>query len=513
MRKDIQQDRLTSHKARELFDQVLGRHIERLIGTRHGVEALPLNLPTISWLVLLAEREREIESFPSATCERYTHETLLKGLAEIGLDLDEDLEAALQDIIQKGYIDIDGDGRFFAKKPTVSMAQLLDRAFPRMPGMNLIAYFVQTINEVQSERKDLDYAISQFDQTLQMHGFSLLIQKTHPKPDKAPKPSVKRITKLRKTEKPPISRSKPKILSSNGNLGQIEVRELSLWQDEAPGASQDMDDAIEAQESKIPEEEKEEQQAIDEKPVEFTPSSETEGSLVEPVESSESLSDISSEPSLETMSLKGETVLPNTSLADTLSIWEEPLSFQKPEEQVTDLSLNPEIEETDIKSIESNEALLTRIAPFETETIPEEHALERDDDIIEKRIVAFEQDLAMQCPICRKADIKTEQTSTGKVYYKCPNKDCNFISWGRPHHLVCPQCNNPFLVETPDRDGKAILKCPRATCHYWQRPPGEIQEEPQGKAVSQAQEQAEPALISKKPRRRVVRRRVARRKR
>ena len=86
------------------------------------------------------------------------------------LDPREDLDLAVQHMIEKGYIEVDEDGRFSANKPSISMSQLLDRIFPRMPGMNLILYFIQTIDEVKSGRKDPKSAISQFDQTLRMHG-------------------------------------------------------------------------------------------------------------------------------------------------------------------------------------------------------------------------------------------------------------------------------------------------------------------------------------------------------
>lgn len=140
MEKDTQQNRPGTHKVRKLFDQTLGQHIERLIGTRYGIRALPIILATISCLILLTERETEIESFHFTPSERYTQEILLDELAEIGLDLNEELNMAVQDKIQKGYIDVDNDGRFSARKPTISMVQLLDDAFPKMPGMNLIAY-------------------------------------------------------------------------------------------------------------------------------------------------------------------------------------------------------------------------------------------------------------------------------------------------------------------------------------------------------------------------------------
>lgn len=453
MEKDNQKDKLAAHKVMKLFDQTLSQHIERLIGTRYGVGSLPMNLATISYLIFLTERESEIENFPSSSSERYTHETLLNELAKTGLDPDEDLKMALQDMIQKGYIDVDDDGRFSAKKPTISMAQLLDRAFPKMPGMNLIAYLVQTMEEVQSGRKDMDSAISQFDQMLQMQGVSLLKQEAQPKPKKMPRPHVERKIKLGKIEKSQISRSGSKIISSSDKTEDVEIIELSAWQDESTEPSPEMDEAIEVQESDIPQEENKEEQS----------------------------------PTLKTVV------------------------------EETDLSKKLDMEDVETKSVETDEALQqeeTKYEPgYEPKIVPKEHSLEKADDIIKKQIAAFEEDLAIQCPMCKNGKIQTEETGTGKIYYQCSNKDCYFISWGKPYHLVCPQCRNPFLVEISDRDGKAILKCPRATCRYWQKLPGEITEEPQEKAVLEPQEPAKSTVISQKPRRRVVRRRVVRRKR
>ena len=104
-------------------------------------------------------------------------------------------------------------------------------------------------------------------------------------------------------------------------------------------------------------------------------------------------------------------------------------------------------------------------------------------------------------------------TEMGKIYYKCSNGDCDFISWGKPYHFACPQCNNPFLVEKSKGMGKTILKCPRATCHYWQRHPSEAEGQPTETAGQVSQKTTNPAKTTRKPRRKVVRRRVVRKKR
>jgi hypothetical protein len=114
----------------------------------------------------------------------------------------------------------------------------------------------------------------------------------------------------------------------------------------------------------------------------------------------------------------------------------------------------------------ASEDLRKHKAPIEASETIHPH-LETSDDIVEEEISKFETDLSRQCPICKSAYIVSELTAKGKEYYKCPNKFCNFISWGKPFHNECPRCHNPFLIEA-QKHGTKVLKCPRATCNYWQ---------------------------------------------
>jgi len=488
----MKQNDLTAREIRNLFDQTLRKRIEGLVGTSVGSGTLLLNCATISCLILLTERENEIENFGLDPSERYTQETFLDELAEMGLESDAELKKALQEMTQKGYTRVDADGRFSPEKPTISMAYFLDRIFPGMPGMNLIAYFIQTMDEVQSGRKDLEFAISQFDQTLRMKGVSLKKEKTRPGPDKTLKPPVKRVTPLKKIRLPRISHSESKILSSSGHSGQKEIKdvhfgELLSGQDESPESCPEICEENKAK--KLDMEADEKREAPGEQ-------NETEGVCAEPEISSGTLQEILSEPGAERVDLAGE----------------EDLVFSEYEEQEEGLSKHSETDSEQIKSVRPEETLPPSEKEYGTKSIPEEHGPANADNIIEKRIAAFEEDLAMQCPICKSAKVQANETAMGKVYYKCSNKNCNFVSWGKPYHLVCPQCNNPFLVETGDRDGKKIIKCPRATCRYRQKSPLEIADEQSEKAGSSSKEPAKKPVISRKPRKRVVRRRVVRRK-
>jgi ssDNA-binding Zn-finger/Zn-ribbon topoisomerase 1 len=136
-----------------------------------------------------------------------------------------------------------------------------------------------------------------------------------------------------------------------------------------------------------------------------------------------------------------------------------------------------------------------------------------NDDDIEKRITAFEEDLALECPICRQSKVQVKNTATGKPYYKCSNKECSFISWGKPHHILCPNCNNPFLIEISNKSGTTSLKCPRATCRYFAKLHPDMPENRKERMDSAGQDTNTPVSTSQKPRRRVVRRRVVRKKR
>lgn len=505
----MKQNHLTAREIRNQFDQTLRQNIERLIGSSVAIGVLLLNCTTISCLILLTERENEIESFGLDPSERYTQETFLDELAEMGLESDADLKKALQEMTQKGYTRVDTDGRFSPEKPTIRVAHLLDRIFPGMPGMNLVAYFIQTMDEVQSGRKDLEFAISQFDQTLQMKGVSLKKEKPGQESHKALKSPVKRKAILKRIELSQISHSESNILSSSDHSGQREIKEVHFGE-----VLSGQDEPLESY-PEIREENK--AQKPDMKGVEKREApgeqNETDGAYAEPEISSGTPQKTLSEPGSESLDLISEEASIDITLEDTSSVCEEGLRFSEDEGQEEDLLKYSETESEQIKSVRPEKTLPPSEKKYGTKSVSEEHGPDTADDIIQKRIAAFEEDLAMQCPICKSGKIQATETAMGKVYYKCSNKNCNLVSWGKPYHLVCPQCNNPFLIEAVDRDGKKIIKCPRATCRYRQPPPLEIADEQREKVGSPSKDPANKTMNPQKPRRRVVRRRVVRRKR
>ena len=528
MEKDAGKDRLVPHEVRGHFDATLAQHMERLIGTSKGIGALPLNLATISCLGLLAERETETKVFPSNPPERYTHQTFHNDLAKLGLDSHKDVKTALQDMVQKEYLEIDANGSLFAKKPAISMAKLLDQVFPGMPVMNLLAYVAQTIDEVLSGRKDLESAINQFDQTLQVQGVRPSSEKRRPEraptPDKhPPQPTGKKRLKLsdiyrrRKAETrlqtAPVSSSEPRIVSASGQLNQFEVKELFPKGEPSPEIAEDLREGVKAQAPEMCEETTEPEERL----AELRLSIETEAPCKEPAVSEETAQDISPESASEQSYLSAETLSGDIALEDVPSDQEMPLPVSEPVEQETDLPEDMEAEKPDttadqIETQQTEVGASTIETEHETDIVSEARETIRTEDLIEKRIAAFEQDLAMVCPVCTTGKIKAEQTAKGKLYYVCSNKNCVFVSWGRPYHIVCPQCRNPFLIESTERDGKTILRCPRATCRHRQELRGETSDSPLHDTVSTSEYVTRSSVISRKPRRKVVRRRRVRRK-
>ncbi len=168
--------------------------------------------------------------------------------------------------------------------------------------------------------------------------------------------------------------------------------------------------------------------------------------------------------------------------------------------------------EEEVSLSAENEAQPITETNIDSATTSETDVFDKIDEDIEKRIAAFEDDLSMECPMCKNAKIMSEETSTGKLYYKCSNKTCIFISWGKPHHIVCPKCNNPFLTEVSGKGGRPILKCPRATCRHWQKLSRKQTDDHQERVNSGSQTDNGVAAVSRKPRRKVVRKRRVRRK-
>jgi ssDNA-binding Zn-finger/Zn-ribbon topoisomerase 1 len=484
------------------FDEILLKHLKRLIGSKYGIDKLVLNCMTISLITLLMERENEIETFASDEIDRYTRETLIEDFKDIGFSADQDMNVIIENMIQKGYMLVDGD-RLIPQKPATSMARLMDMVFPKMPGMNLVAYFVQTMDEVRSNRKDIDSATTQFDQILQMQGIPLekeSLDKEIKTPEILGRKSSDSVFNHSKN-----SSNEPKVLSPDAYKGKIQITKLNFGESGLNKAEPDIipldkDENIENE--KLP--------AV-EKFIETQPHDDIE------LQHSDTGMMTTSEAPAKTVSddpiQRFDASAAETPAHDSILSVEEISQDRKPtgpdkknlydgKDDFSKIASTPKEPETGKEAVEDHSEIRNKKEIFPI-----------SDDDIEKRISAFEEDLALECPICRQSKLRVKSTATGKSYYKCSNKECSFISWGKPHHILCPKCNNPFLIETSNKAGTTSLKCPRATCRYHEKIRPDRVMNRMERVDSATQETDTSASMAQKPRRRVVRRRVVRRKR
>ncbi len=419
-----------SAAVRSEFDKILMHHVSGLIDTREDIAALPFNLATISSLLLLVERENEIKSFPDSPPERYNRETFLADIEEIGLDLDNDAQSAIQDLDQYGFVVVNNQDKYTARESASLLIMVLDAIFPQMPGMNLVAYVSQAIEEVLTERKEHDQALQQFDQTLEKQGVrlsavpesNLSSSATNRILAEPPDPKVlqerraaylQRLKALR--EKSLMTGGAPSIVTGHTSLKHAKIKEL--FPKDAP-----FSEPKAAPEDTTPDETGHEQ--LPEDPTPISDLSSPDAGVQAPPKETE----------------KGLSVPTTEAMAPT----------------------------RDADPVEKVHAEMNReeVLPGEPETkeVPEE-ALSKE-ELIEQQIRQFEEELAMPCPICGDGKVLSDTTEKGKTYYHCSNEDCRLISWGKPYNMECPVCKSPFLIEVPGPDGQIGLKCPRATCMY-----------------------------------------------
>ncbi|OPY86232.1 MAG: DNA topoisomerase 1 [Smithella sp. PtaU1.Bin162] len=155
---------------RNQFNQILTKHYERLTGSKNIPGGLHLSLDNIGCLILFGGRELEMADITSEVSDRYTLDEFLEEIKDAGIENDKHFQKAMQELIDRKYIEHRPDGHIHGYSDTKETARILNRIFPKMQGLNLLAYIWQTIAEAVSGRTDLEAALSRFDQTLNNHG-------------------------------------------------------------------------------------------------------------------------------------------------------------------------------------------------------------------------------------------------------------------------------------------------------------------------------------------------------
>ena len=380
----------------------------------------------------------------------YQIPSLCKEMREMGFDDVKMILTLLQQLFDHHYVFFGGVGEIMCTDTLLKVTTTIDRAFPGMKGMNLVAYYAQTLEEVLSGRKRVDVALKQFDQNFMMQG----------------KPLVK--VKL------PVSVPRMKRKSRNVIKGGVEkVTKVE------PVAEGFMNFSTEAVKPEIDEcsSAEEESVILEEAVVE-----EEEEKQIEP----EVMEDQLVVPEIES--------LPDEPLEEV--VVEEKLVEISPVEAVTEV-VPVEVVETPpshqgddpVKSVDQNDES-DDLSAMETRACPEcgRSMVVKDDrfgkfwactgrpachhsetyhkkkDIVQPQL----------CPVCKHGILSVNRTPAGKDMYVCSDSVCEFIAWAKPYAIDCPLCGSPFLIQKKDRAGNVNLRCPVAGCSYVH---GELSEE------------------------------------
>jgi hypothetical protein len=442
---------------RDQLDEILAQEITALLDIDSKSAMLSFNLASIACITLIVEREREIRQYPESPPERYTKESFIHELAEIGLERDMILEKAVLLVLNNGYISIDSKSLLKAEMPSFMMMGFLDNMFPGMPGMNLVGFVLQINEEVNSGRKTLELARESFKSTLKSRG--VLVTKDSAEKKAAeiaaglgamPGQTREIALKLKQDNLDRLSKLiKTRRKRSMDSAGQLNIKDVfdkgpSREELEAEKAEEEARKAaafareLAEKEEKI----KQAEAAAKEAAKQLEEFEQREKELIKAQEAAERAKQKVAElEAREALMARKEAEL--TALEERLK-QEEKLKLEEEKRHVEEK-----------KAAEGNEAEET-----------EEDALSDED--IESRIAAFESDLTMPCPLCKQGEIVSKTTEKGKEFFTCNSPGCRFVSWDKPYHIECPLCKNPFLTEIVSPTGEKGLKCPRASCSYRQ---------------------------------------------
>ncbi|MBU0908841.1 MAG: topoisomerase DNA-binding C4 zinc finger domain-containing protein, partial [Proteobacteria bacterium] len=442
------------------------------------------------------------EQSAGVTAEYYTFDSLCEDLAEFSLPLESVLILMLQEMLDKKYLAIDARGGLHIEGNAGKVIATLNRAFPAMKGINLSAYFEQTIGEVVSGRKSLDFALKQFDQNFIMHGVPLVrvqVPRAVPVREKKSKNIIK---------SPELESRKPGPTAESASQLSVEVADFRVI--EEPALVKSLVEAT--QPPAAIDEEKlraEAPQQAEEVMGEITrdsaqPREEVAGEARPPEEESATRVEMSGEDevapreTVETVETGSAPVaedaatdMPEFQEAEQETVFEEPLpepeeSGQQAAEHIAAdaaIAEQPPAEGLQGRPCpDCGKPLMLKSDRFGRYWVCSDYPACRHAESYE----IGQQKMDLPCPLCGQESLTVKRTPTGKKLYVCPGDGCEFMAWSRPHAVTCPGCGSPFLVEKKTAAGRTVLRCPRAGCSYQQTLDGAQMEREGAKALPPA---------------------------
>lgn len=155
---------------RKKLDKALADVTLEHMGIKNPVPGFNIGIPILSSVFLIHQREKEITESKTNRVERYTSESLMDDLMDIGVAVDINYTLVIEQLQNEKYLFIDENDRYHEKRLGAVLIKLFDTIYPTMAGLSIIAYFNQTAEEVESGRKPLELAIAQVSQQLKTEG-------------------------------------------------------------------------------------------------------------------------------------------------------------------------------------------------------------------------------------------------------------------------------------------------------------------------------------------------------
>ncbi|MFH1673298.1 MAG: DNA topoisomerase [Pseudomonadota bacterium] len=384
--------------------------------------------------------------------EYYTMETIFSDMAEMGFDMNDDVIAILKDMLQKGYMEISEEGNLRPLENSMKVVNVLDRAFPKMSGLNLIAYMVQTMDEAISGRKGLIRAVEQFNQTLNMHG-NVLVKSKAPEASKEVEECISEKLKV-ETEKPTEAPKRAEEAADAAAPDQPVETSIAKKDatEQVPPTAKTSEETVVSEEIMEPSPEKEGLPPEKEEPSEEPPE-EKDADAQEPQICPKCGSELN---------LKVGRFGPFYGCS----------AFPKCRFTKNAKDAKVQIEAEERTCAECGKPMRVRRGRFglfwactgypqcnHTEPYGEKDGLDMD------------------CPVCNNGKVRIRRTKIGKKFFVCSDTECEFVAWSQPHAIPCPVCGHPFLVEKKNARGETSLKCPKSGCKHQQSPPKEVAQE------------------------------------
>ncbi len=439
---------------------------------------------------VMLDRCRLVEAEPPVVVP-HDYASLAEEIRDFGMAFDIGLAMLLQEMLDRRYLSLNEEGAVLPGENSDKVARIMDRAFPAMRGINLSAYLEQTVAEVLTGRKELAFALHQFDATLQRQGKVLVAPKVGDLLQRRRRSAnvIKGEELAASVGQPSPGEEEPATLSAapepeeEAGRARVEEREAGVAAAQGDEAARRAGAAAEQEEDMAPPQ-GDGPEGLSAAPPEAGGEAKRDAGETPPDEKRQGqelgLAGAGEAPAPMPGSLEPEEAADGPAVADA-PVTEADKAGSRRESDVERDAPPQERGPGDQSTQEGavppdplDAAVQTRPCPVCRRPM----VLARDRFGEFWKCTGFpacrHQEAAggaaaeehVSCPLCVGGEVLVKATPSGKSLYVCSRPECRFMAWGRPHPEPCPVCGSPYLVEKQRPGGGMELRCPRAGCRY-----------------------------------------------